>query len=187
MGKTTILACIKGAGGWYKILQILGNLPLHTFRFFCDHMDARSRVNYPTPLADRLFSRLLFRGLTYRHKDESGASWYYGAVYQVSSRSSVSGRILCTASITESGLSYNLREVTSYQRNYCYVAWLITCLRINPYVWYPYVVMSLKQVINMLLFVYHLHYVIYKSITYAKWYMKITKKHVCFIGLINER
>ena len=108
-GKRLLLACTEGAGGWYETLQIIWNLLLHTFRFFCDPQGyAQSRELSKT--TGWLFSRLLFRGLTYRHKAESGA------VYQVSSRSSVSGPILCTASITESGLSYNLREVTPYQK-----------------------------------------------------------------------
>ena len=54
-GKRLLLVCSRNAGGWYKLLQIIENLPSHTSRFICDLGVRAVERSYARPLADRLF------------------------------------------------------------------------------------------------------------------------------------
>ena len=123
-GKRLLLACIKGAGDWYKALHIIENLSSQTNRYIL--VMRAFEWSYPRPLAGRLVYRFHLWGTTYPEKKSSGVSWDYGAIYQGSTRPSASVDTFCTASFTESGLSYNPKEVTPNQRNYCYIVSLVT-------------------------------------------------------------
>ena len=164
-GKRPLLVCSWNAGGWYKLLQIIENLSSYTNRLICDPLGMRAvERSYPRSLAGRLFYRLCLRGICYCDKDASGASRYYGAVYQASMQPSANVDSLVQTFITESGLSYkpmivifHIREITAI---------LCPLLTIPEYI---LMVISLfgqilKQVINgykYAIFVYYLHFFCY--------------------------
>ena len=66
--------------------------------------------SYPRPPSGRLFYRICLRGLPYRPKDASGASWDYGATLLGEHAAKRDCEYFSTASITESGLSFSSRE-----------------------------------------------------------------------------
>ena len=109
------------------------NLSSQTSRFICDilGMCAVER-SYPRPLIGRLFYRLCLRGLSYRDEDASGASrdnWNNLSGEHATKREC---GYFCTASITESGLSYKQSTVISLIKEITAIFYHFP--RINPYV-----------------------------------------------------
>ena len=108
MGKRPLLVCSRNAGGWYKQLQIIGNVSSYTNRFICDLLGMRTfERSYPRPLAGRLFYRLCLRGSRCHDKDASGVRRAY--YMEQSIRRARGKRERGTASITESWPSYKPR------------------------------------------------------------------------------
>ena len=111
-----LLAYSMSAGGWYQSITYNRKpVIIHKSTHMGPPNDERSREKLSKTLAGRVFYRPWFRGLIYRHKEPSVASWDYGVVYQASVRLS--------ASVARNGTTQTIFQTIQVKSNQWKMVW----------------------------------------------------------------
>ena len=149
MGETTVIGvCSIGAGGWYKVLQIIENLSSPTSRFICKIVGMRTvERSHPRPLAG------VVSDLWAKPPNTKMQAAQVGTKEQSITRSR--GRV--RAWILLYNFHHPIRAIVQPGgNNFCCIVSLVTCPRINRFLisLFSYI---FKQVRDMLLSAYPLH------------------------------